>query len=260
MRLIPFFIAAAISLAPSCLLADYALSLDSKPKYPPNFTHFDYASPQAATGGKLTLHGIGAFDKMNPFTFKGIAPEWLSGLLIETLTVASLDEPFARYGLVAQDVEVAADRLSVIYTLNPEARFADGSPVTAADVQFSFNLLRSEKGHPFYRTYWKDIQSAEILDEHRVRFHFTEQSRELPMIAGEVPVLSQAFFTKHNFEENLTVPLGSGPYLVEGYDMGKTITYHRQENYWGKNLPVRRGQFNFEQIIVKYFRDPVARF
>ncbi|MBF0125331.1 MAG: ABC transporter substrate-binding protein, partial [Magnetococcales bacterium] len=242
----------------SSLYADHAITLDQAPKYARNFQHFDYFSPQAKVGGDLTLGGLGSFDKFNPYTFKGIAPDLLAILSVETLTVASLDEPFARYGLLAGEVTVATDALSVTYSLRPEARFADGSPVTAADVVFSFDLLRSEQASPFYRTYWRDIQRAEALDERRVRFHFSHKSRELPLIAGEIPVLSQAFFKKHDFKNAGVVPLGSGPYQVESHDLGKTIRYQRRTDYWGWSLPVRRGQYNFNHITVKYFKDPVV--
>jgi microcin C transport system substrate-binding protein len=240
------------------LMADHGISLDSTPKYPPGFTRFEYVSDKARVGGTLTLHAVGAFDKLNPFTFKGIAPEWLNTLALETLTVASLDEPFARYGLLAKEIQIAADGLSVLYVLRPEARFADGTPVMAEDVRFSFDLLRSEQAHPFYRTYWKDIQAVEVVDPHRVRFRFAVHNRELPLITGDMPVLSKAFFARNSFQDNRTVPLGSGPYRVEQHDMGKHITYRRRDDYWGANLPVRKGQFNFDRITVKYFRDPVV--
>ncbi|MBF0159317.1 MAG: ABC transporter substrate-binding protein [Magnetococcales bacterium] len=240
------------------LEAGHALTLDQTPKYAKGFQHFDYFSPQARVGGTLALGGLGSFDKFNPYTFKGIAPDLLATLSVETLTAASHDEPFARYGLLAEEMVVATDGLSVTYTLHPQARFSDGSAVTAADVAFSFDTLRSEQANPFYRTYWRDIQRAEVLDKQRIRFHFAHKSRELPLIAGEIPVLSQAFFKERDFRNASLVPLGSGPYGVESYDLGKTIRYKRRSDYWGWQLPTRRGQYNFEQIVVKYFKDPVV--
>ncbi|MBF0424990.1 MAG: ABC transporter substrate-binding protein [Magnetococcales bacterium] len=237
--------------------AAHGLSLDGQLKYPVDFKQFDYTSPQAEVGGELFLDGLGGFDKMNPFTLKGTEPSHLSTLVFETLTTRSLDEPFSQYGLLAQEMVVAADGLSITYTLNPAARFADGTPVTADDVLFSFTMLVSEKAHPMFRSYWQDIARVEVLSERVVRFRFKRQNRELPLIAGELPVLSRAFFARRAFDEaDLTVPLGSGPYRVKSFDPGKTITYERRADYWGWQLPVRRGQFNFERITVKYFRDP----
>ncbi|MBF0137002.1 MAG: ABC transporter substrate-binding protein [Magnetococcales bacterium] len=239
------------------LFAAHGLSLDGTLKYPADFERFDYTSPKAAIGGELILDGIGGFDKMNPFTLKGTAPEYLDTLVFETLTTRSLDEPFAQYGLLAQNMEVAPDGLSVVYTLNPAAKFADGSPVTAHDVAFSFTTLMSDKAQPNFRSYWQDIARAEVISDQVVRFHFRQKNRELPLITGEMPILSRAFFAKQAFDQaDLTPPLGSGPYQIKSFQPGKIITYERRADYWGWKLPVRRGQFNFQQITIKYFRDP----
>ncbi|MBF0402028.1 MAG: ABC transporter substrate-binding protein [Magnetococcales bacterium] len=238
--------------------AAHGISLDGQLKYPAHFTRFDYTSADAVVGGTLTLHALGGFDKMNPYTLKGTAPDMLN-LLFETITLPSMDEPFAHYGLVAQDIQVAADGLSVTYQLHPQARFSDGSPVTADDLAFSFNMLKSDQAHPLYQSYWQDVRTAVVLDPHRIRFEFAQKNRELPLITGELPVLSRAFFAKQPFDKaDLTVPIGSGPYVVESFDPGKTITYRRNPNYWGWNLPVRRGMFNFDRIVIKYFKDPVV--
>ncbi|MBF0153894.1 MAG: ABC transporter substrate-binding protein [Magnetococcales bacterium] len=237
--------------------AAHGLSLDGQLKYPAGFERFAYTSPQAAVGGELVLDGIGTFDKMNPFTLKGIEPSHLGELVFETLTIRSLDEPFSQYGLLARDMEVAPDGLSVVYTLDPAARFADGTPVTANDVLFSFTVLMSDKAHPQYRSYWQDIERVEVVSERVVRFHFKRNNRELPMIAGELPVLSRAFFAGRAFDEaDLVLPLGSGPYRVQSFASGKNITYERRADYWGWHLPVRRGHFNFQRVTIKYFRDP----
>ncbi|MBF0175281.1 MAG: ABC transporter substrate-binding protein [Magnetococcales bacterium] len=239
------------------LFAAHGLSLDGQLKYPPGFERFAYTSPKGVVGGELALHGIGGFDKMNPYTLKGDAPDLLGTLVFETLTIRSLDEPFSQYGLLAKDMEVAPDGLSVVYTLDPAARFANGTPVTANDVLFSFNALMSEKAHPLYRSYWQDIERVEIASEQVVRFHFRRKNRELPLIAGEIPVLSQAAFAGRNFDQaDLTPPLGSGPYRVKSFETGKNITYERRADYWGWHLPVRRSQFNFQLVAIKYFRDP----
>ncbi|WP_232363794.1 extracellular solute-binding protein [Desulfogranum japonicum] len=242
------------------LLAAHGESLDGELKYPKDFKHFDYVSPNAKQGGTLNLHSLGGFDKMNPFTLKGESPEGLGTYVYETLTVSSLDEPFAQYGLIAKDIAMAPDQKSVTFTLNPKARFADGTPVRAEDVIFSLEILQSEEASPFYQLYFHDIERGEIIDVHTVKFHFKRKNRELHMIAGQLPVLSKKFFTEHGFnstdaKDTLALPLGSGPYMVKSYDLGKHITYVKNPDYWAKDLPVRKGMFNFDTINIKYFKD-----
>ena len=239
--------------------AAHGLSLDGDLKYPPTFKGFDYTSDQVKKGGTLTLHSLGGFDKMNPYTLKGVAPDMLGSLLFDTLTVQSLDEPFSQYGLLAEDIQLAEDALSVIYTLSKNAQFSDATPVTPDDVVFSLQTMKSSQAHPGYQAYWKDIKSATVLDARRVRFNFAKKNRELPLIAGELPIFSRKFFQKHAFNKgDLTVPLGSGPYIVESFDPGKKIVYQRNPNYWGANRPVNRGMYNFDRIVIKYFMDPVV--
>ena len=241
------------------LLAAHGLSLDGELKYPPQFKGFDYTSAEAVPGGTLTLHSVGGFDKMNPYTLKGSAPGMLGGLLFETLTTQSMDEPFSQYGLLAKDIHIAEDGLSVTYQLHDNARFSDGTQVTAEDVAFSLATMKSDKAHPIYQSYWQDIRSATVLDQRRIRFDFSRKNRELPLISGELPIFSRAFFSKHPFDRGgMTVPVGSGPYRVEKFDAGKIITYQRNPDYWGSHLPVRRGMNNFERVVVKYFKDPVV--
>ena len=247
-------------------LAAHGVSLDGKLKYPPDFRRFDYTSPEAKAGGALVLHDIGSFDKMNPFTLKGNAPEGLSSLVFESLAVKSLDEPFAMYGLIAKDITLAEDGLSVAFTLNREARFSDGSPVTAADVKFSLDTLKSEAAHPFYQSYFHDIASAEVKAVDQVVFHFSRKNRELHLIACELPILSQAFYQRHPFAEEpgasttggLTAPLGSGPYTVKEVIPGKVISYQKNPDYWGSRQPTRLGMFNFETITYKYYKDQIV--
>ncbi len=239
--------------------AAHGVSIDGKLKYPPDFSHFDYVAADAVPGGDLVLHSLGSFDKMNPFTLKGSAPDGLSELVFETLAVASLDEPFAEYGLIAKDIELAADRLSVTYTLHEAARFSDGSPITADDVKFSLDTLKSEDAHPFYASYYHDIARAEILGPHKVRFHFARSNREIHMIASQLPVLSKSFYEKHPFAApGMTVPIGSGPYVVSDFKQGKSITYKRNPDYWARELPSRRGLFNFDTITVKFYKDQIV--
>jgi microcin C transport system substrate-binding protein len=236
--------------------AAHGVSIDGNLKYPANFSQFDYTSADAQQGGDLTLHGLGSFDKFNPFTLKGAAPDGLQELGFDALTVASLDEPFARYGLIAEDIELASDRLSMLITLNKSATFSDGSPITTEDVKFSLEILKSEDAHPFYSSYFQDIDHAEIIDPHHIRFFFTEPNREIHIIASELPVFSKAYYTKHPFnEEGFTIPVVSGPYTIHSFSPGKNIVYKKNPNYWAKNHPTRKNTFNFDTITYKFFKD-----
>jgi microcin C transport system substrate-binding protein len=259
-QLLPaLFLLLALCALPQKGWSAHGISIDGKLKYPANFSRFDYTSPKALKGGTLVLSGLGGFDKMNPFTLKGTAPDDLGDLVFETLAVASLDEPFAEYGLIAKDIELAPDKLSVTFTINELARFSDGTPVTPEDVKFSLDTLKSPAAHPSYQSYMQDITAAEVLDSHRVRFKFAKKNRELHLIAAQLPVFSKKFYTAHPFsEESLTVPVGSGPYVVGEFSPGKFITFKRNPNYWAKDLPVRRYQFNFDTITYKYFKDQIV--
>ena len=258
------FLALFVLLIPSSLLGAHGVSIDGKLKYPAGFKHFDYVAPDAVKGGSLTLHDLGSFDKMNPFTLKGNAPLGLDMFIFETLAVSSLDEPFAGYGLIAKDIELTEDELSVTYTIDEKARFSDGTPVQPEDVKFSLDTLKSDKSHPFYQIYLQDIKEAEVLDLHRVRFHFAQKNRELHMIASQLPVLSRAFYKKiggfgtANGKTALTPPVGSGPYVISDVNPGKSITYTRNPTYWAFDHPTRTGLFNFDRITVKYFKDQIV--
>lgn len=250
-------------LSPTILLAAHGISIDGKLKYPADFSHFEYVSPQAQKGGKLQLHDNGSFDKMNPFTLKGTAPLGLEMFVFEPLAVGSLDEPFAEYGLIASDIEVAEDKMSVIFTIDSKARFSDGSTVTPEDVAFSLDTLKSDKVHPFYPYYYQDIKGSKILDEHRIQFLFERPNRELHMVAAQMPVMSKAFYTEHSFtgsddSGHLLPPIGSGPYIVSNVIQGKSITYTRNPNYWAENHPVRKGMYNFDTITVNYYKDQIV--
>lgn len=226
-------------------------------KYPEGFAHFDYVNPDAPKGGTLVLSAIGTFDSFNPYIIKGNAAAGIS-FLFETLMSGSLDEidTSAEYGLLAESVETPDDLSWVIYNLRPEARWHDGKPVTADDVVFSFETLTT-KAHPFYRAYYQNVTKAEKLDTHRVRFSFnTTNNRELPHIMGQIPVLPKHFFETVPFEESsLVPPIGSGPYRVRQFEAGRTITFERVEDYWGKNLAVNIGHNNFDEIRYDYYRD-----
>ena len=239
--------------------AAHGISIDGKLKYNPDFKQFDYTSEQAKKGGALVLHDLGSFDKMNPFTLKGSPPSGLDNLVFETLAVSSLDEPFAAYGLIAKDIELADDRLSVIYTIDENARFSDGSPITPEDVQFSLNTMKSDAAHPFYQAYLQDITGSDILDKNRIRFNFARVNRELHMIASQVPIFSRKYYTEHPFDDpSMVPPVGSGPYVVDSVNPGKSITYKRNPDYWAIDHPTRKGMFNFDTITYKYFRDQIV--
>ena len=232
-----------------------ALSMYGDLKYAADFTHFDYANPQAPKGGSVTLSAVGTFDTLNPFILKGVAAAGIAKVF-DTLLDASTDEPFSEYGLVAGSVELPADRAWVIFTLRPEARFHDGTPVTAADVVWTFEALKT-KGHPFYRAYYAKVTAAEALGERRVKFTFAAgDNRELPLIVGQLPVLSKAYWSTRDFTKTtLEPPLGSGPYAVAAVDPGRSITYRRVADYWGARLPVNAGRDNFDVIRYDFYRD-----
>ncbi|MDD2464063.1 MAG: extracellular solute-binding protein [Desulfobulbus sp.] len=243
--------------------AAHGVSIDGQLKYAKGFDRFAYTSPEAQRGGTLVLHDLGSFEKMNPFTLKGSAPQGLTPYIFETLAVPSLDEPFAEYGLIAEDIELAADKKSVTFTLNPKARFSDGTPIMAEDVQYSLETLKSAQAHPFYQMYFHDIERAEILGPRKIRFFFARPNRELHMVASQLPVLSKKFYANHAFNPTggngaMAIPVGSGPYLISDVQPGKSITYSKNPNYWAKDLNVRVGMFNFKNIVIKYFKDPVV--
>lgn len=263
------FVALVAALMPNSLYAAHGVSLDGSLKYPAQFDHFEYVEPGAKKNGLLTLHALGSFDKMNPFTLKGTEAFGLFGyeksLIFETLAVASLDEPFAAYGLLAKDIELAADKKSVLFTLNEKARFSDGTPVTVEDVKYSLDTLKSDLAHPFYQVYYQDISEAKIEDkaQGKIRFLFSRPNRELHIIASALPVLSKKFYTEQGFgTENrgdpMLPPIGSGPYRIKEVNPGKSITYERNPQYWATEHPTRKGMFNYNTITVKYFKDQIV--
>ncbi len=236
----------------------HGLAMYQELKYPADFTHFDYVNPDAPKGGNVRLSDTGTFDTLNPFILKGLGANGLGNWFYETLTRSADDEPFSEYGLIAETIEVPEDRSWVAYTLRDSARFHDGSPITVDDVIFSFNLLKT-KGHPFYRSYYENVASAEKTGERTVKFTFTtHENRELPLIMGQLPILSQAYWQDREFDKTtLEIPVSSGPYKIAAIDAGRSITYQRNPDYWGKDLPVNKGMFNFDQIRVDYYRDDI---
>jgi microcin C transport system substrate-binding protein len=231
------------------------VAMHGAPKYGPDFRHFDYVNPEAPKGGEVRFAAIGSFDTFNPFVIKGQAAAGV-GFLFDTLMTSSADEAFSEYGLIAETVEIPEDRSSVTYALRPQARFHDSTPITADDVIFSFEILKA-KGSPFYRFYYANVAKVEKLGERQVKFSFAKgENRELPLIMGQMPVLSKAYWQNRDFEATtLEPPVGSGPYRIEKFEPGRFIVYQRNENYWGKDLPVNRGFYNFDRIRYDYYRD-----
>jgi microcin C transport system substrate-binding protein len=235
--------------------AQNGIALHGAPKYAPGFTHLDYVDPEAPKGGEIRLEAIGTFDTVNPFTLKGVGAEGAS-MVFDTLMAGDLDEPFSQYGLVAESVTVAKDRSWVSYTLRTSAKFQDGSSITPEDVIFSFETLR-DKGHPFYRSYYKDVVKAEKTGPNEVKFTFRDGTNtELPLIMGQLPVLSKKFWQGKDFAATTLAPiLGSGPYKIDSLSPGRTISYVRVKDWWGKDLPINKGRFNFDSIRYDYYRD-----
>jgi len=240
----------------ACCYAGHALTLyDDAPKYAQDFTHFDFVNPNAPQGGTLKLADYGTFDSLNPFIAKGNV-EGHIGLIYETLTYQSPDEPFTVYGLLAQDIKRADDNSAVTFTLNPKAKWHDGVQVSAQDVKFSFDILM-EHGNPYYQHYYADVANVEIIDNLTVKFNFKHKAnRELPLIIGQLQILPKHFWENRDFSKtSLEHPLGSGPYKIGKIDAGRSIRYDKVKNWWGQNLPVNKGMYNFKHIYVDYYRD-----
>jgi microcin C transport system substrate-binding protein len=233
----------------------HAITLyDEPPKYPADFQHFDYVNPDAPKGGILRQRDIGGFDSFNPFIPKGNAVG--VGLIYDSLTYHSPDEPFTEYGLLAERIDKAPDNSYVRFILNPKARFHDGTPVTADDVIFTFNIL-VEKGDPMYRHYYADVAQVVAEDKLKVRFDFKHKdNRELPLILGQIQVLPKHWWATRDFAKGgLEPPLGSGPYRIGKVSPGSSVRFERVKDWWAKDLPVSRGLYNFDTIQIDYYRD-----
>lgn len=224
-------------------------------KYGPEFTHFEYADPNALKGGTIVQAAQGSFDSLNPYILKGVSAVGISANLYDTLTVGSLDEPFSQYGLIAETVEVADDKRWTTFRLRKSARWHDGVALTADDVVWTFDTLKAS--HPGYKNYFSAVAKAEALDSHTVKFSFSEGNNgELPLIIGQLPVLPKHYWADREFNETtLDPPLGSGPYKIAKVDAGRSITYERVEDYWAKDLPVKVGHHNIDFKRYDYYRD-----
>jgi microcin C transport system substrate-binding protein len=237
-------------------------------QYPPGFKHFSYVNPNAPKGGTLFLPNPDrrtSFDKFNPFSMKGVAAPGVAQLMFESLLIGSADEVASFYGLLAEDVALAKDQLSVTFRLNPLARFNDNSPVLAKDVKYSFDTLMSKLASPQFRTVYADVKQAVIISERVIRFDFHRKNTELPLLVGSLPIFSEKWgkdaqgagkpFNQFTFEK----PIASGPYLIEGYDIGKNIVFKKNPEYWGSQLNVRVGFFNFDKVSYRLYKDDTAR-
>jgi microcin C transport system substrate-binding protein len=231
-----------------------ALSVHGPHKYRSGFSHFDYVNPNAPKGGTLRLASIGTYDNFNRYAQRGLAADG-STSFYDTLMTGSEDEVEVYYGLIAEKVEYPEDYTWIIFHLNPKARFQDGNPITAADVVFSYNKFLNE-GVPQFKQYYQDVAKVEALDARRVKFSLKAGSRELLVSLGQLSILPKQFWESRNFGEPLTeIPLGSGAYTVKDYKIGQYVVYERLKNYWGLDLPVNKGQLNFDFIRYDYYRD-----
>lgn len=236
-------------------------------KYPPGFEHFDYVNPNAPKGGSFSLVPplrISNFDKYNPYTLKGVSAPGLSQMMFESLLTGTFDEPTTAYGLLAEDVKVAADLRSATFRLNRRARFNNGDPVLAQDVKHSFDMLTGKGAAPYVRAYLADIEGVRVLDERTVRFDFKRASAEMPLIVGGLPIFSRKWGVvdgkRKPFDEIVTeMPITSGPYTIGRVNFGKDITYERNPDYWAKDLNVRRGMYNFDRVTFYIFKDNTAQ-
>ncbi len=242
--------------------AQHAVAMHGTPKYGEDFTHLDYVNPEAPKGGTLKMHEIGTFDSVNPFIVKGSPAAGLTFLgnnhLYESLMEQSYDEPFSMYGLIAESIELPKDKGWVAFNIRKEAKWHDGTSITADDVVWTFNTIM-EKGSPFFKAYYGDVSAVEATSPSRVKFTFKHpDNAELPLVIAQMTVLPKHYWEKpeNNFEEtSLAPPLGSGPYKIEKIVPGHSIIYARVGDWWGKDLPINKGKYNFDHIEYDYYRD-----
>ncbi len=256
-----FLLSATMAFAQPKIIKSHGISTFGDLKYGADFKHFDYVNPDAPKGGEMSTWAFGTFNSLTPYILKGQAGA-LSSIFFESLMSGSADEPDSMYGLLAESIEYPEDRSWAIFNIRPEARFSDGTPVTAEDVAFSMEILR-EKGRLSYKVLLQDFEKAEVLGPLKVKFTFVDgaNTRELPMTAAGLPIFSKAYFAEHDFAEStLEPPLGSGEYVLHNVVPGKTISYRRQADYWGKELPINQGRSNFEFLTFEYYADYTAAF
>ena len=225
---------------------------------------YEYSNPNAPKGGSLVLSDFGAFTKLNPASLKGVAAPSIGQLVFQTAMDSSADdeEPFSQYGNVIENVELADDRLSMTYHLYRQAKFSDGNPLTADDFIFSYNLIQDPEYHPIYKEYFKDIKSIEKIDDYTVRYNFATYNQELPLITGQMLIYPKHIYgvKGKSFGSDFDdLAIGSGPYTVDKYEYGKYITFKRNPEWWGQDVPINKGRYNFDRITFKIYLDPVAQ-
>jgi len=246
----------AVALASPKVATVHGLALYGEPALPADFSHFSYVNPEAPKGGSLLRAAIGgSFDSTNPFIVRGTPAAGLNQIY-DTLLESNPNETFSSYGLLAEGIRLDPQRRWIEFDLRPEARFHDGEPVEASDVVFSFETL-TEKGQPFYAGYYEDVTKVRALDDDTVRFEFApNNSRELPLIIGQLPILPEHYWADRDFSATTLDPLlGSGPYRISEIQPGRRIVYERVEDYWGKDLPVNQGRHNIDELVYDYYRD-----
>ncbi len=240
--------------------SSHGIAMYGDPALPPDFVSLPYANPDAPKGGHVVFGNTGGFDSLNPFVQKGTAPWQMRFWGYESLMGRSWDEPFTLYGLLAESIETAPDRSWVEFTLRPEARFSDNTPVTVEDVIWSYETLGTD-GHLRYRTLWTQIERIEQTGPRSVRIHFNTDNRELALIAGLRPILKKAQFEGREFvDKPLEAPIGTGPYVVKAFEPGRFVEFHRNPDYWGANVPLRRGTANLDRMRVDFFGDGTVLF
>ncbi len=234
----------------------HGIAMYGQPALPPDFVSLPYVNPDAPKGGRVVTGNVGSFDSLNPFILKGSAPWQLRYLTHESLMGRSWDEPFSLYGLLAESIETGPNREWVEFTLREEARFSDGSPITVEDVLWSYEVLGTQ-GHPRYRAFWDKLASIEQTGPRSLRLTFTEEDRELALIAGLRPILQKSQWQGKEFSEGTIndIPLGSAPYVVEDFEVGRHVTLKRNPDYWGNALPLRQGVHNFDEIRIEFYGD-----
>ena len=252
-----------LALGARCGWAAHAYAQFGDIKYPKGFSHFEWVNPAAPKGGELQLvppTRLTNFDKFNPFTLKGAAPPGLGALVFETLLTSTMDEPTTAYGLLAEDIEVAADKLSVTFRLHPAARFQNGKPVMAEDVKYTFERLMSKEAAPQYRVVYGEVKRAVVTGPRAIRFDFARASAELPLLVGNLPVFSREWGAGKRFDQVIMdEPIATGPYKIGRMNFGRDISYERDPTYWARDLGVRRGMYNFERITYKIYKDTTAQ-
>lgn len=255
---------AAVTAVPAGLVhaePQYAIAMYGQPALPPDFVALPYANPDAPFGGRVVTAEVGTFDSLNPYIQKGTVPWQLTALISETLMGRTLDEPFTEYGLLAESVETGPNREWVEFTLRPEARFSDGNPVTVDDVIWSFQTLGTQ-GHGRYAGFWGKVASIEATAPNKVRLTFNEPDRELVMLAGLRPILEKAQWDGINFAEATIdqIPITSGPYVVDSYEAGRFVVLKRNPDYWGRDIPFRRGTNVIDEVRMDFYTDETAAF